>query len=71
MKNSGRKMGFEDKIAVAVYMAILDVKAENKEEEKKKMEYMIDINKVICHYEELKPILNDFFESKKYFTMDR
>lgn len=66
MRNSGRKLEFEDKIATAVYMAILDVKAESKEEEMKKMEYMMNINKIICNYEELRPILTEFFERKKY-----
>ena len=51
MKNNGRKLELQDKIASAVYMAILDIETENAEEEMKKKEYMEIINKTICNYE--------------------
>jgi len=69
MRNNGRKLELQDKIASAVYMAILDIETENAEEEMKKKEYMEIINKTICNYEELKPILNEFFSRKKYIKM--
>lgn len=64
MKNNGRKLELQDKIASAVYMAILDIETENAEEEMKKREYMEIINKTVYNYEELKPILNEFFQEK-------
>lgn len=64
MQSNGRKMEFQDKIATAVYMAILDVKTETKEEEIRKKEYMDKINKFICNYDDLKPILDEHFEKK-------
>ena len=64
-KKSGRELEFRDKIATAVYMAILDVDTENQEEEAEKMEYMNNINKIIYNYEELKPIISEFFINKR------
>ena len=64
-KNIGRKLEFKDKIALAVYMAIQDIETQNSQEEFIKTEYMMNINKVICNYEELKPILTEYFEKKK------
>ena len=64
-RKSGRKLEFRDKIATAVYMAILDVDTENTEEEAEKMEYMNNINKIIYNYEELKLIISEFFANKR------
>mgnify|MGYP004491978149 FL=1 len=47
-------------------MAILDVETETKEEEVQKKEYMDKINKVICNYDELKPVLDEYFDKKLY-----
>ena len=58
-------MEFKDKIALAVYMAIQDIETQNSQEEFIKTEYMMNINKVICNYEELRPILTEYFEKKK------
>ena len=62
IKNNGRKLELQDKIATAVYMAILDVEVDTEEEKNKKMEYINNINKIICNYEELMPIFRDYFE---------
>ena len=43
-------------------MAILDVEVDTEEEKNKKMEYINNINKIICNYEELMPIFRDYFE---------
>lgn len=64
-KNKGRKLEFKDKIALAVYTAIQDIETQNSQEEFIKTEYMMNINKVICDYEELRPILTEYFEKKK------
>ena len=56
---------FKDKIALAVYTAIQDIETQNSQEEFIKTEYMMNINKVICDYEELRPILTEYFEKKK------
>ena len=58
-------MEFKDKIALAVYIAIQDIETQNSQEEFIKTEYMMNINKVICNYEELRPILTEYFENKK------
>lgn len=65
IKNNGRKLELQDKIATAVYMAILDVEVDTEDEKIKKMEYINNINKIICNYEELMPIFTDYFERGK------
>ena len=47
-------------------MAILDIDIEDKEDEIRKVEYMDNLNKIICNYEELMPIFNEYLERKKY-----
>lgn len=64
-KSKGRKLEFKDKIALAVYMAIQDIEPQNSQEVFIKTEYMMNINKVICNYEELRPVLTEYFEKKK------
>ena len=64
-KNKGRKLELKDKIALAVYTAIQDIEPQNSQEEFIKTEYMMNINKVICNYEESRPILTEYFEKKK------
>ena len=59
-KKSGRKLEFRDKIATAVYMAILDIETENKDEEIEKLEFLNNLNKIICNYENLNPIISEF-----------
>lgn len=66
----GRKMEFRDKIALAVFNAISGVKTSNRDEELARMEYMDNLNKVICNYDELKPFLNNFFTYQKLNSID-
>lgn len=65
-KKSGRKLEFRDKIATAVYMAILDIETENKDEEIEKFEFLNNLNKIICNYEDLNPIISEFFNRKNF-----
>lgn len=67
-KNSHEKQKqkeLKDKIAVAVAQAIKDIDVENSEDQIMKTEYMLNLFKIICHYEELRPIFTKFFEEKK------
>ena len=56
---------FKDKIASGICESIKNIKAETKEEELQKLEYMINLNKIINNWEELRPILTRYFEEKK------
>lgn len=67
-KKSGRKLEFRDKIATAVYMAILDIETENKKEEIEKLEFMDNLNKIICNYEVLKPIISKCLKKKQFYN---
>lgn len=62
--HQGRKFEFQDKVALAVYNAILDLDTESKDEELMKIEYLMNLNKIICNYEELRPVMNQFFGEK-------
>ena len=64
-KKRGEKIKFKDKIALAIYESIKDIKTVTKEEDLQKLEYMINLNKIICDWEELRPILTKYFEDKK------
>lgn len=61
----GKKMPVEDKIALAVYQSIMEVPAESREEEIIKMEYLMNMNKILSNYEELKPLLTEYFSNKR------
>lgn len=64
-KKSSRKLEFKDKIALAVYSAIEEVEVSSKEEEIQRLEYMMNINKILCNYEELRPILTQYFKKSE------
>ncbi len=61
----GKKMSIEDKIALAVYQSIMEVPTESREEEIIKMEYLMNMNKILSNYEELKPLLTEYFNKKR------
>lgn len=63
-KKQGKKLEFKDKVALAVYDAILDVPVQNQEEMLMRTEMVMNINKYICNYEELRPVLTRYFEEK-------
>lgn len=60
-----RRLEFRDKIALAVYSSILDIKTNSDEEEKIKLEYIDGLNKIICNYEEVKPLIEAYLEKEK------
>mgnify|MGYP004508997207 FL=1 len=68
-KKSGRILEFRDKIATAVYMAILDIVTENQKEENEKLELMDTLNQIIYNYEDLKPIISEYLKTKKSSNM--
>ena len=59
------EQAFKNKLAFAVCEAIDKVQARTKQEEIMKTEYLLNINKIINDYEELRPILTEYFENKK------
>ncbi len=63
-EKQGQKLEFKDKIALAVYNAILDLKPQDKTEEVMRLEYLMNLNKIICNYEEIKPVMAKFFGEK-------
>lgn len=66
-KNAHEKQNqieFKEKIAIAVSQAIKDIDVENNEDQIMKTEYMLNLNKIIYNYEELRPIFTKFFEEK-------
>mgnify|MGYP004639914561 CR=1 FL=1 len=65
-KKNDRKLESRDKIAAAVYMAILDIETENKDEEIEKLEFLNSLNKIICNYEDLNPIISEFLNRKNF-----
>lgn len=67
-KNAHEKQNqieLKDKIAIAVSQAIKDIDVENNEDQIMKTEYMLNLNKIIYNYEELRPIFTKFFEEKQ------
>lgn len=64
-KKSGRTLEFRDKIATAVYMAILDIDTENESENSEKLEFMNSLNKIICDYEYFKPLVSEYIARKR------
>lgn len=64
-KKSGRELEFQDKIATAVYMAILDVDTNDEKEQAKKLEYLHVLNEIICNYDDLEPFLSEYIKRKK------
>ena len=70
-KKSGRKLEFKDKIATAVYMAILDIETENDQEEIKKLEFMDILNQIICNYEDLKPIISKYLKKRNFSNIEK
>lgn len=69
VSNYTREKSYIEKIADAVYMAILDVKPENEEEKMKQTELLHNVNKFIYEYEndeEFRKILADYSYAKKY-----
>lgn len=62
---SSEKVDFSDKVALKIYESIKNIETETKEEEFKKIEYMINLNKIINNWEELRPILTKYFEENK------
>lgn len=56
---------FSDKVALKIHEAIKSIETETKEEEFNKIEYMINLNKIISNWEELRPILTKYFEENK------
>ena len=60
---------FKDKIALAVFSAIQDIKTDSDSEELLKHEYMNGLNKVICNYEELQPVIESYLNDNR--TMEK
>ena len=67
-EKSGRQLEFRDKIATAVYMAILDVDTETQKEKAEKLEFLNILNKIICNYDDLKPFIFEHLKNKKSFN---
>lgn len=55
----------KQKISDAVWQAIDGIEANNEEEQMIKLEYMMNIRKIMNSYEELKPVLTEYFENKR------
>lgn len=47
-------------------MAILDIETENKDEEIEKLDFLNSLNKIICNYEDLNPIISEFLNRKNF-----
>jgi hypothetical protein len=59
------KLEFRDKVASAMYLAILDINTNNEKEEKLKNDYIDLLNKVIYNYDELQPLIEKKLKSNK------
>ena len=68
-EKNGKKLDFRDKIATAVYMAILDIETENQKEEIEKLEFMNSLNQIIYNYKDLNPIILEYLKNKKDLNM--
>ena len=62
---SARQQTFKDKIGLAICEAIEKVEVKTRDEEIMKTEYMMNINKILSNYEELRPLFMSYFENKK------
>lgn len=60
----GISFEFKDKVALIAYSALLEIQPKNKEEELMKKEYIEGINKFICNFEELEPIISRYLEEQ-------
>lgn len=56
---------FKDKVQNAVFQAILNIETNSAYEQMEKIDMMNDLNKILGSYEELRPILTEYFERKR------
>lgn len=63
-KNKGINLEFKDKIAFVVYNAIQDIETSTEKEVAMKQEYLRNINRVICNYDDFKDIIEQKFNNK-------
>ncbi len=62
--NQSRRMEFKDKVTLAVYSSIIELKTESTEEQQIKLEYLRGINKFIANYEQIYPVMMQILEDK-------
>lgn len=62
--NQSRRMEFKDKVTLAVYSSIAELKTESIEEQQLKQEYLSGINKFLANYEQIYPIMMQILEDK-------
>lgn len=55
---------FKDKLYLAIIEAIENVEANNKEEIGVKLEYLVNVSKILDNYEQLRPILIKYFKDE-------
>ena len=67
-KQHGTIFEFKDKVALAVYYAMIDIQPKNKQEELQKQEYIVALNKFICNFEELEPVISQYLHEKTEYT---
>lgn len=59
-KQQGARFEFKDKVALTVYNAMIDIRPSNRQEELQKRQYIEGLNKFICNFEELEPIISEY-----------
>lgn len=57
---------FREKINIAVRESIANIETSDQDEEIQKIEYMINLKKIMDNYEQLRPILTEYFYSEKW-----
>lgn len=53
-----------DRLHLAIIDAIKDVETNNKEETGVKLEYLVNVSKILDNYEQLRPILMKYFKDE-------
>ena len=63
--NNKKDVSFEEKLRLGVIDGLSKVEFDTPEEDMKRSEMIININSIINHYDEVKPLLINFFKEKE------
>ena len=63
-KKEDKLKGFNKKVAIAILDAIDNIEVDTYEEKLMKVEYIMNLTKIINNYEDLRGILTKYFEGK-------
>jgi len=66
IKEVYKENDFRKKVNLVIIEAIASIETSSKSEEIEKVEYMLNLKKIMENYEDLKPILIEYFKDEKW-----